>query len=146
MVAGCWEVRRDDNYMYKSGPADEKWTKPDLSSHCYIRRPASQVGWLENTGLRQGRLCTRPACNNIQVGLSMRSAVLTDGMRHIVTWHNRHQSDTRQDWCPVTAWMMTSPQRLSLCHQGPHNAIPSQHESGRGQDQIITINWLIAPR
>ena len=35
MCARC-EVRRDDNYMYKSGPADEKWTKPDLSSRTAI--------------------------------------------------------------------------------------------------------------
>ena len=55
-------------------------------------------------------------CNNIQAGLSMRSIPVTDGMRHIVTWHNWHQCDTRQDWCPVMAWMMTSTAGLSSRH------------------------------
>ena len=70
--------------LYKSGPGDEKWTKPDLSSYLLYTALCKPGGMIRKYGGQQAERGL-PACNNIQVGLSMRSIVLTDGMRHIVT-------------------------------------------------------------
>ena len=72
--------------MYKSGPEDEKWTMPDLSSALLYMGLCKPGGMIRKYG--GATLCSAlvfSVCNNIQVGLSMRSLVLTDGMRHIVT-------------------------------------------------------------
>ena len=56
----------------------------DLSSQCYIR-PGQPGGMIRKYSPHTRGWGQAGLCNNIQVGRCMRSILLTDGMRHIVT-------------------------------------------------------------